>query len=197
VVAMTVHQPMSPTSQTELQSVVVEERLIATLLSYPEVFPHLADFLGAEDFSEPLFGRIFKAVTEAHARGEHWTVLTILPKFRGDPAVLELGKPSAYFARLAAIASLPASAFDDARMVVAFADLHEISVIAADLGDRISRSKLQPHFDAIIEALDRLSTYVNLACLQRCKGSAPEQSLTGTGAAAIGDVVLAARRAVR
>jgi hypothetical protein len=152
--------------------------------------------LAAEDFSEPLFGRIFKAITEAHARGEHWTVLTILPKFRGDPAVLELGKPSAYFARLAAIAGSPASAFDDARTVVVFADIREILVVAADLEDRANRS-LEPHFDAILEALDRLSIYVNFACLQRCKGAAPEQSLTGTGAALIGDVVLAARRAVR
>jgi replicative DNA helicase len=194
---MTVHQPISATSQTGLQCVAVEERLIATMLSYPEVFPHLAEFLAAEDFSEPLFGRIFDSISDAHVRGEHWTVLTILPKFRGDPAVLELGKPSAYFARLAAIAGLPASAFDDARMVVAFADLREISVIASDLGARASRSKLEPHMNEIIEALDRLSTNVN--CVRRHGGKvlAPVPSLTGTDLAAIGEVLLPARRAVR
>jgi replicative DNA helicase len=115
---MTLYRPMSATSQAEPQCVAVEERLIATLLSYPEVFPHLVDFLAAEYFNEPLFGRIFEAITEAHARDEHWTVLTIMAKFRGDPAVLELGKPCAYFARLAANAGSPASAFDYARMVV-------------------------------------------------------------------------------
>jgi replicative DNA helicase len=192
---MTVH-PMSATCQTELQCVAVEERLIATLLSYPEVFPHLAEFLAAEDFSEPLFGRIFEAITEAHARGERWTVLTILPKFHGDPAVLELGKPSAYFARLAAIAGLPASAFDDARTVVVFADLREILVVAADLQDRASRS-LEPHFDDIIKALDRLSIHVNLAHRQGVKSAALTSSLTGTSDAPIGDVLLPARRAVR
>jgi hypothetical protein len=94
--------------------------------------------LAAEDFSEPLLGRIFEAITEAHAVGEHWTVLTILPKFRGDPAALELGRPSAYFARLAAIAGSPASAFDDARIVVAFADLRhrpEPKLTAISLSD--------------------------------------------------------------
>ncbi len=176
---MTVHQPISVGSPIELQCVAIEERLIATLLSYPEVFPHLTDLLAADDFGEPLFGRIFEAITEAHARGEHWTVLTILPKFRGDPAVLDLGKPSAYFARLAAIAGLPASAFDDARMVVAFADLREILVVAADFQDRGSRS-LEPHFDDIIEALDRISTYVNFTT-RRGKNVAPTPSPMGTG----------------
>jgi replicative DNA helicase len=192
---MTVHQPMSATSQTELQCAAAEERLIATLLSYPEVFPHLADFLAAEDFSEPLLGRIFEAITEAHARDEHWTVLTIMPKFRGDPAVLELGKPSAYFARLAAIAGSPASAFDEARMVVAFANLREILLVATDLDDRASRS-FEPHFDYIIEALDRLSTHVNFGT-RRGKNAAPGRSPIGTGSAPIDEVQLPARRAVR
>jgi replicative DNA helicase len=194
---MTVHQLMSGTSQTEPQCVAVEERLIATLLSYHEVFPHLANSLTAEDFSEPLFGRIFDAIDEAHVRGEHWTILTILPKFRGDPAVLELGKPSAYFARLAAIAGLPASAFDDARIVVAFADLREISVIASDLGARASRSELEPHMNEIIEALDRLSIDVNFVRRHGRKVLEPGRSLTGTDVAAIGEVLLPARRAVR
>jgi replicative DNA helicase len=193
--AMTVHQPISATSQTDLQCVAVEERLIATLLSYPEVLPYLTEFLAADDFGEPLLGRIFDAITEAHARGERWTVLTILPKFHGDPAVLELGKPSAYFARLAAIAGPPASAFDDARTVVIFADLREILVVEADLEDRARRS-LEPHFDDIIEALDRLSTYVNFTT-GRGKNVAPARLPTGTGAASIGEVQLPARRAVQ
>lgn len=192
--AMTVHQPISATS--DLQCVAVEERLIATMLSYPEVLPYLTEFLAADDFGEPLLGRIFEAITEAHARGERWTVLTILPKFHGDPAVLELGKPSAYFARLAAIAGPPASAFDYARTVVVFADLREILVVAADLQDRASRS-LEPHFDDIIKALDRLSIHVNLAHRQEVKSAALASSLTGTGDASIGDVLLPARRAVR
>ena len=191
---MTVHQPLSVGFPIELQCVAIEERLIATLLSYPEVFPHLTHFLAADDFGEPLFGRIFEAIAEAHARGELWTVLTILPKFKGDPAVLELGKPSAYFARLAAIAGLPASAFDDARTVVIYADVREILVIAPDLEDRASRS-LEPHFDDITKALDRLSTHVNFATF-RGTNVTPALSLTGTGAAPIVEVQLPVRRAV-
>jgi replicative DNA helicase len=192
---MTMHRPLSAGSQTEPRCVAVEERLVATLLSYPEVFPHIADFLAAEDLSEPLFGRIFEAITAVHERGERWTVLTLLPKFRGDPAVLELGKPSAYFARLAAIAGSPASAFDDARTAVVLADLREILVVVTDLEDRASRSP-KPHFDDIIEALDRLSIYVNFAS-RRANNVAPSQSQTGTGAAPICEVLLPARRAVQ
>src|SRR5262249_41646566 len=128
---------------------------------------------------------------------ERWTVLTLMPKFQRDPAVLELGKPSAYFARLAAIAGLPASAFDDAPLVVAFADLREISVIASDLGDRASRSNLPPHMDEVIEALGRLSIHVNLPCREGCESAAPAPSLAGTGAAPMGGDLLPPRRVAR
>jgi hypothetical protein len=68
-------------------------------------------------------------------------------------------------------------------------------VVAADLAHRASRS-LEPHFDDIIEALDRISTHVNLAT-RRGRNVAPARLPTGTGAAPIGEVRLPAPRAVR
>jgi replicative DNA helicase len=187
---------MSIAFQTEPRCVAVEERLVATVLSYPEVFPYLADFLAAEDFSEPLFGRIFEAITATYERGERWTVLTILPKFRGDPAFLELGKPSAYFARLAAIAGAPSSVVDYARVVLLFAYLRDILAVASDLEGRARRLKLEPRFDHIIEALDGLSNYVDFT-RHGGENTAPTLPPTRTGAAPIGELLLAARSVAR
>jgi replicative DNA helicase len=54
----------------------------------------IADLVRAEDFAEPLHGRIFETILHVHGQGKTASPVTLKPLFADDPAMKELGGPS-------------------------------------------------------------------------------------------------------
>lgn len=68
-----------------------EAALLACLLSNAKLIDAAADRVSAEDFSEPLFGRLFAAIVREHGLGRAVNPITIAPYFEGDAALEEMG----------------------------------------------------------------------------------------------------------
>lgn len=84
---------------TALANVEAEAALLGAMMQAPNLIDPVADTLSADDFSEPLHGRIFSAIVGHHSAGKLATPVTLRPMFERDAAMEEVGGPG-YLAQL-------------------------------------------------------------------------------------------------
>ena len=70
-----------------------EAALLGAMMIINSIIDRVADSLTAEDFSEPLNGRIFSAIVRDHSLGRPANPITLRPYFTEDAAMAELGGP--------------------------------------------------------------------------------------------------------
>lgn len=92
-----------------------EQQLVAELLFTNGLIDRATETLSADDFAEPVHGRIFAAMARQDALGKPSNAITLKSYFEGDEGFEALGGPG-YMARLSGIAS-GHGALDLARMV--------------------------------------------------------------------------------
>lgn len=100
--------------ENALHNVSGEAQLLGCLLAENALFDAVADILSAEDFSEPLHGRIYQTAAHEFMAGRSANPATLRAHFADDPAILEIGG-TAYLMRLTAEANLLQSVTDLAR----------------------------------------------------------------------------------
>lgn len=77
----------------QIANVEAECALLGALMFENKLIDQIADVLTAEDFVEPLHGRIFQAIVTEHNAGRAANVITLRPHFIDDPAMTEVGGP--------------------------------------------------------------------------------------------------------
>src|SRR5262245_39645026 len=93
-----------------------EQALLAALLANNGTFGQVVGQVTAEDFADPLHGRIFTAACALIADGHKADALTLDAHFRHDPALLR-ADTAGYLARLQGAAVSLLSVGDYARVV--------------------------------------------------------------------------------
>jgi replicative DNA helicase len=68
-----------------------EAAIIGALMIENKLIDRIADRLSADDFSEPLFGRVFSAIVREYSQGRAANPVTLRPYIHDDPALAELG----------------------------------------------------------------------------------------------------------
>lgn len=79
-------EPPAPIANIEAEAALLGAMMVAN-----NVIDQVADRVTAEDFFEPLHGRIFSAIVKEHSLGRAVTSVSIKPYFDADPAMRELG----------------------------------------------------------------------------------------------------------
>jgi replicative DNA helicase len=74
-----------------LSNVTEEAALLGAMMTVSGVIDPVADRVAAEDFSEPLHGRIFATILKLHSEGKTANVITLRSYFDDDPEMKELG----------------------------------------------------------------------------------------------------------
>lgn len=99
-----------------------EQALLAALLANnSRVHPMIVGLVRAEDFADPLHGRIFTAACQLIDRGQSANILTMRSMFDQDPALIDIGGAD-YLARLENAVVTTRFADDYARVVRDLAD---------------------------------------------------------------------------
>lgn len=93
-----------------------EQALLGAIMVRPDLLDAVRGSVEAEDFFEPLHGRIFQQALHLVDVGRALSPISLRPSFENDPAMAEIGGVS-YLARLAANAVSLISAPDYARAV--------------------------------------------------------------------------------
>lgn len=152
-----------------------EQVLLGTIMAYSECFQAVANIIGPDDFFEALHARIFEEIARQIGEGRKCTPLTILPRFREDDTLKDLDvQPSAFFARMAKIASVPAAATHLAKMIKDDCTRRMLILSAEDF---ISRArKPDPGDTAMDMAAEALETVSEIAVLSQ--GSANQSCFT-------------------
>lgn len=83
---MSLHDPSST-----LENVEAEAALIGALLLDNRHIDYAADRIRAEDFAEPVMGRIYAAIVMEYAAGRQANAITLKPALSDDPALISLG----------------------------------------------------------------------------------------------------------
>jgi replicative DNA helicase len=89
---------MNPTAPL-IGNIEAEQALLGALMIHNGLADSIADTLTADDFVEPLHGRIFAALVSLIAAGRAATPVTLRPFFDADPAIVDVGGVS-YLASL-------------------------------------------------------------------------------------------------
>lgn len=74
-----------------LANVEAEAMLLGALMQGPQLIEPLSCRVNVEDFHEPLFGRVYAAILDLHAKGLKPNPVTLRPLFENDPAMIDLG----------------------------------------------------------------------------------------------------------
>lgn len=74
-----------------IRNVDAEAVVLGALMQENRAIDRIADKLSAEDFFEPLHGRIFSAIVKEASLGREANPVTLQPYLRDDPALSELG----------------------------------------------------------------------------------------------------------
>lgn len=70
---------------------IYEMSILGSMWVDPSCIDYVSDALNAQDFSDPLFGRMFSATLAAHADGVKHPAMRIASDFADDPDLAELG----------------------------------------------------------------------------------------------------------
>lgn len=84
---------LPPPSEAEapIANLEAEQVILSALLIDSRLIDRLADKLSADDFSEPVFRRLFDLIVTLHSRGEAVNGVTLLPHVKDDEGVKALG----------------------------------------------------------------------------------------------------------
>jgi len=85
-----------------LATIEGEAELLGALLFDNELYSHASRLVGADDFHEPLHGRIFEAIGAKISDGQVASPVTLLAQFKADPDIARLGGTK-YLAELYAL----------------------------------------------------------------------------------------------
>lgn len=77
-----------------------EAALCGAMMSDAKIIDQIADKLSADDFGEPLFGRIFAAIVHEHSLGRAATPVTLIPLFANDEGMKHVGGAGEVLANL-------------------------------------------------------------------------------------------------
>lgn len=80
-------------------SLEAEAAVLGVMMVDTRVIDPARDMLSADDFFEPVHGRIFSAICAQHALGMNPNPVTLAPVLKDDPAIIDLGGPG-YLAQL-------------------------------------------------------------------------------------------------
>lgn len=121
------------------RNVEAEAALLGGLMCENKLIDDVADLVRAEDFFEPLHGRLFETILREHNHGRHVSPLTLKDLFADDAALQELGG-SGYLATLTGSLAGLIGTTGYARLIAATAqrrriitDLHHAMALAADM----------------------------------------------------------------
>lgn len=93
-----------------------EAALLGALMIENKLIDQAADIVSPEDFSEPLFGRVYSLMLRERSLGRTANVITLQPYLRDDPAVEAMGGPG-FLAQLTGSGAALIGAIDFARQV--------------------------------------------------------------------------------
>jgi replicative DNA helicase len=102
------------------KNIEAEAALLGAMMTVASLCDQVLDIVTADDFAEPLHGRIFAALAAVHASGKQPNPVTIAPLFTNDPAMTQLGGPG-YLAELTAMPASIIGARQFAEQVADFA----------------------------------------------------------------------------
>ena len=126
-----------------LTNVEAEAALLGGMMQSNGTIDAIADVLHAEDFAEPLFGRIFAAIVSQYGQGRAVNPVTLHPFFAGDEAFAQIGGP-AFLARLTGSGAGSVGIKD----------------IAHQIGDLAKRRRLVDALDTIIAEANEIDAPV-------------------------------------
>jgi replicative DNA helicase len=92
--------PASITPRTPPHNPDAEQALLASILTNNLAYEKVGEFLRAEHFYNPVFGKIYSAITTVIERGQKADAITLRHFFASDPEIQQLGG-SDYLAQLA------------------------------------------------------------------------------------------------
>lgn len=139
-------------TQQPLASVEEEAALLGALMREASLVDPIADRVTADDFFEPLHGRIFTAILKLHAEGRIASPITLRPYFHDDPAIKELGGPAYLVTIMGTSGAEIIGARDFARSVADFAKRRRlIDGLVGVIGDARSADVA---VDKLVEAAD-------------------------------------------
>ncbi len=130
-----------------------EQALLGAVLLDNAAYDLAADRVAADDFGEPVHGRIWAAIAALAARGERATPVTLLPFFEGDEALADVGG-AGYLGRLVAAAVGVASAADYARAVRDAAVRRRLAAVGEAIVERARRPDPDETAAAQVEAAE-------------------------------------------
>lgn len=89
-----VRRMLAAVEPPQIANVEEEAALLGAMMHEPKIIDAIADKVSAEDFSEPLHGRVFDAILSLHNAGRTVSVITLKPLFDDDPAMTAVGGPA-------------------------------------------------------------------------------------------------------
>lgn len=99
-----------------IANVEAEAALLGAMMQVNKLIDPCAEVLEAEDFHEPLHGRVFSSIVSLAAQGKVANPVTLKPYFETDEAMKEVGGP-AYLAQLTGSGAAVIGALDFAAQV--------------------------------------------------------------------------------
>lgn len=94
-------QATTPIVSTQPHSTEAEKTVLGALLLDPEAIIKVSDFLTSEDFYDPVYREIYKAITDLYTEHEPIDFVTVSSRLKSNKKVEELGG-SAFLADIAA-----------------------------------------------------------------------------------------------
>ena len=137
------------------QNLEAEMAVLGAILASNNALDRISAFLKPEHFAEGLHARLYETIAEMIGRGHTVTPVTLLPYFREDEAMNDLGGAAAYLARLAAAAAPLISITDYAREIYELARRRALMEIGADLVAEARSPDAQTPVSHIIEETEK------------------------------------------
>ncbi len=132
-----------------------EMALLGAILVNNPLLDKVSAFLKAEHFSEGLHARLYETISSMIARGHVVTPVTLVPYYREDEAMQELGGAAAYLARLTAMAAPIVNVTEYAREIYDLARRRALIEIGEELVVEARTPDTSTPVSAIIEQSEK------------------------------------------
>jgi replicative DNA helicase len=182
-----------PPVPTRLANSEMEAAVIGMLLMDNRRVDIVADRLAPEDFSEPLYGRIYARIVQLVSSGAQATPITMRQDFIDDPAMIELGGP-AFLAQLTGSPGiLILQPRETADLLLDLAKRRRLHAELTRLTEEIEASTDDPVESlvdavdgAMVQALQRQETSISMSGLRAFDAALKEIEDEASGAAPAG-----------